>query len=533
MPHETSRRRLYWPLLAVAATGLAVRFAAIDHIHGINGDEAYSAFQAWQFWNGEAITFRTGTGLPVNPVFFPVSVLGQALGGVNWTAMRLPCLFFGCLAVLLWVPMLQRRIGTRASVVACALAATTPILIVYSRFSWDTSASPFVSLLCLYAALQRKPLLSALLVALAVWVHPANVFLAPIVAAPFLVALWPRVKSRRGGRAFLLSASAVLLALIVFFPLLATLPIWSDTLQQHVFSPAKIEAYRERLRHPERMLEFVQLYGDLISGVTIYAYITGLVSDVSRAAHTALFWLVMLCTWPFGIRALCRERDGVLLPMVVGMLVALLLAFLLAGSRMLAPHTERYAMFLPIPTCLFTAVFLDRIAGEGARRHQLLCVGVALLGTAQLLGVRHHYFGALQAAHTEAHVAFQTGPTEPKEQALREIGELRDPSRTTVVLADSWWSYWPIRYLSENLSGYRISIAGQAWDYRFPADFILSGASAPVDPEYFGVAFVGSRFDRWLAAHAPGAPIAIHGYAAAPLMRVYRCLHEPCGLSPP
>ena len=79
-----------------------------------------------------------------------------------------------------------------------------------------------------------------------------------------------------------------------------------------------------------------------------------------------------------------------------------------------------------------------------------------------------------------------------------------------------------MRYQLAGREGYHVSIVNQPWDFRFSLDYKLPAGGIPAHAEVFGVSFVDHPFDRWLATHAAGPPVAIVGYATEPLLHVYR-----------
>ena len=106
--------------------------------------------------------------------------------------------------------------------------------------------------------------------------------------------------------------------------------------------------------------------------------------------------------------------------------------------------------------------------------------------------------------------------------ALQRIDALRDSSRVSHVVADSWWSYWPMRYVLADRKDIRLTIVNQPWDYRFPADYRIAMDEIGGAEEIFAVSFVGQDFDRWLTQNAGAAVAEVHGYARDPILRIYR-----------
>ena len=99
---------------------------------------------------------------------------------------------------------------------------------------------------------------------------------------------------------------------------------------------------------------------------------------------------------------------------------------------------------------------MARAGSAQARVAAVVLAGVAWLWLAVFLlrlfpGVSHRSGGA-------SHVAFRTAAIEPKLAALetivqagaegRPVGSRSGPQRQIWIVADSWWSYWPLAYFS-------------------------------------------------------------------------------------
>ena len=66
-----SQRWVAWSCF-VLVLGVAVWFRVwnLDHVPGINGDEAWYGVQAMSWLRGEAVSWTTPTGNPLNPLYF-------------------------------------------------------------------------------------------------------------------------------------------------------------------------------------------------------------------------------------------------------------------------------------------------------------------------------------------------------------------------------------------------------------------------------------------------------------------------------
>ena len=97
--------------------------------------------------------------------------------------------------------MLWRFLSTSLAWVATLLLATLPVTIAYGRFGWDSSQSVLVGVLLIYCLMTRRWALAALCFVLGVWVHPTNIFLAPLVFIHLAYRAAVRCENVRASRA--------------------------------------------------------------------------------------------------------------------------------------------------------------------------------------------------------------------------------------------------------------------------------------------------------------------------------------------
>jgi hypothetical protein len=506
-------------LSAVGLVALGLRLVGLDHLPGINGDEGVYAVHARSFLQGEPLSsLRTGTNLPMNPAFFGVAVLLHALLPQTLLTLRLAALVHSLLVIALAWLLFRKRGAQFAAVLAC-LVAVLPIHLGYARLAWDATAVPTVTALALAAATRLRPVLTLLSFALCLWVHPVTVFAAPILLAPFVVARWPRTPEGRfrvpSRRALALGAVALALLAATPFVLLdaSVLPepiaIALQGLPDRVWS---------RLASPIEAVTFARLYADLIAGPTAYRYMTGSMPDLAAWLHVLGFGLAALLVLHTAWRTRHDRSRAIDRAVLLALLASLALTYLLGGLRIVLPHTERYAMFLTVPSCYVLAACADAIASTQERAARVR-LGVAALGAALLLSFQVGFFDALQRPDPGRANAFRTGDVDPKAQAFAAIQQGRARDKTTVVLVEDWWIYWPVRYLA-GPEPIAITIAGMPPDYRFPRDFQVRPVS-PERLELFAIAWAASAFDQSLS-HRSLEHVDILGYEPGPILRVHR-----------
>jgi len=504
--------------LAIGVIGVSLFFRVVDleNVPGINADEAVIAILVMNVADGDFSRIRTGTGNVFNPIHHGLVLFVHALAGPGPFPLRLPALISGVACVLAAWVLLSRVVDRRVALIASVMISVLPLHIAYSRLSQSPSATPLMSLICVFFAIRLNGIKTLIAFLFTIWVHPTNVFLLPILAAPFAEARIRLAKKLTGddrtaamrrwlGEA-VVGLFAVAAALVAVSPRSAR--IGARMLQDSVESAVD----------PMSAIRFLGLYGDLLSGSTIYTYFTG--SDPDLQLHRAAFWLVFLPVLVLGVRKLYRAGESRWLSLTVGLGLSLIAFYLFGGIRAISPHHERWAAFLTVPSCLVFAACLGSLGENGrARRFALtvsLLLAIGLLGSFQA-----HYFSGMRSAHGQ-HRTFRTGAVEPKQQALAKIDELRDRRRSTVVVAGDYWTYWPLRYLSRNRRDIEVEVY-EPERYSDYAAQIGPAAPLPDDAEIFYVVFAGSPLDHRLGMlRIPADRVEIRGFSEKPVLRIHR-----------
>jgi len=448
--------------LALAVVGVWFRFWRLDHLPGLNGDEAWGGVQAARMAAGEEFSWRTPTGNPLNPFFFlPLAAL-HALWPASIELLRLPAALSGVLALAVNYLLCRRTFDPRTAAISTLLLAVLPVNIAYSRFGWDASQTLLASVLVIYPALRfaRDParrgqlLWSAIALGGAMLVHPTNIFLTPFLVMAAAVA-WRSDIVRLAKRPWNVRHLMLLLASIAAAAVVA----W---LGRHWLA-----VVGGRLLAPHEAAEFVRHYLRLFSGATVYQYIAGSMRPEAGefswmlAAHdlAALVVAVLIAgTWWTMLRRKVRrqplaEPDGVTnADVCLAFAGALMVSgfFLVAGPKAIAPHYERYAICLVAPGALLAARAASwRVdAAKSPTVQWRLAAGLACAGGALLASCYLHYFDFMIRTGGASHVAFRAAEVDPKEQALRTILARREESQPVYIVASSWWSYWPLAYLA-------------------------------------------------------------------------------------
>jgi len=435
----TLHQRTLVALVVVIALGCAFRLVALDRVPGINGDEAWFGVNVQERFAHHPTFERTPSGMPLDPFHsVPLEFITRIAPPSFW-ALRFPAALWNVLALLLAYPLLAAPLGRLAAILTTLFIAVSPAAIAYSRISWEPSETVFFSLLVLGFAVRGWRVAALFSFACSLLAHPTNVFLFPILVGAFAGASPSRSKWI-GSRAMLAFAAVVAVALYM---------------GKFVFDQEPGIARGITLAHPSevwvRALDLPQWWATirgvvrLLTGVTSGRSIAGpLPVSVETGIEVAGFLLV-------GFRvasAFLFLREGSRRPflgMTFGFLTSIAMFHLLAGPRAIGTPHERYALLFVVPACILIAMLV-----EGIRRTQWQ-IAALVAATWTVLNIFSFVAGyaiPLLRDGGNAHLTYRTAAMEPKKAALDFIRSELRPGETAAVLADSWWVYWPLRYLA-------------------------------------------------------------------------------------
>jgi hypothetical protein len=453
---------------AVVAVAVAFRLHALARLPGINGDEAWYGVVAARL-GAAGHSWLTPSGNPPAPFQLGLLALFDRTLRVlppSFAMLRVPAVLASLVQLGLTFFVARRHLGQAVALVAVLLTAALPIEIAYARFGWDPSHTGFVAVAALHFALVgRAPAVLALF-ALAVWVHPTNVFLAPWLVASLVFGEtdWRRAARRAGSLA--LGGGALALVALVALALAGA-------------AGGRAAAVLWRVVDPRQWARFALALVRLLDGDTVLTFITGSGLGAARALVDAAVAVALGFAVVRGGRRVVAGGDPRKLGLVVGWLATLVAFFVFAGPDALRPHVERYGVCLLVPTIVALAVL---VVEAGAGQGPVVAVAVA---SAALLGLFWRgYFVALETTGSTSHETFWTGPVEPKAEAFRLI-EAETGGRPTAVLADGYWLYWPLAYLAR---GSRLDVQD-----------VAAGGGTPTGAAYL-VGFPDGSLDRWARA---------------------------------
>ena len=453
-------------LAAIAAAAIVFRCRSLSNIPGLNGDEAWYGVRAWEMLHGGDFSLRTPTGNLLNPLMFIPAVLLHACFRPSVFLLRIAPLLSGLAALAVNWAMCRRIFDRATAVISTLILLLLPIDIAYSRFAWDAGQSLLATLpvwLFSLAAVRfparRDAATAAAIVCLlaAVLVHPTNIFAAAAIAAS-TASGWRRQRLDRRRLAFWAVAA---LALLVWGTCLIKTHSgghWTDRLRQLVL--------------PGECPHFSVSYANLFTGETVYQYIAGSHSWLRWPAFgscgqigvgAALVWTILLAAaWRLGmVPVLARQKQGrppgdrrPLAPteladrVLVAAWILELAGFLaLAGPWAMVPGQERYAICLIAPAVLLVARGAAVWQAKAGRLKMPAAVLACVLAWLALADFRQHYFAFIEQTGGRAHPTFRTAAIEPKLAALNYVLHRR-AAGVAWIAADSWWSYYPLKYFA-------------------------------------------------------------------------------------
>lgn len=191
------RIRFFFLLLAILLVAAFLRLYRIDEYMTFLGDEGRDVLVVYDILHGKLTllgpTASVG-GFFLGPIYYYFMVPFLWLFNYNPIGPAVMVALFGVATVWLVYKVGNEFFGKAAGFIGAVLYAISPLIIVYSRSSWNPNLMPFFSLLSLYllyrAINSRNTLLfitCGFLLGIAIQLHYLTIFLAVIVALYVLV----------------------------------------------------------------------------------------------------------------------------------------------------------------------------------------------------------------------------------------------------------------------------------------------------------------------------------------------------------
>lgn len=427
---------VFWiNILLILIISVLFRIVALDHIPGINGDEAFYGVNVLNALERGRFLDHTPSGNILNPFYSGLLFVLQSFLPVSFWTLRLPALLTGLLLLPTTFYLTRGMFGREVALWATLLTAALPVNIAYARMGWDPSQITLIAVIVIYCVLEKKWILFVFALVSAYLIHPTNIFLIPLALLFPAFSFLKRSYDSHPMKAVFFC----ILAVIFIFAAIAFI-YWQSPF---VFKNMQIGIFR-RAQSPDAFGMFFLDYARLFSGTTIYKYVCG--SGYSSQA----FWIDVVLTCGFlslffyGVNKFFRCKNWKAYGLLLGLVVTLVFFYLVAGNYAIRPHRERFSMFLVMPTILVISLTLaDWFRGRQMWGRWLV---IALCWLLLASFATNYFFYMLRTGGT-SHYTFMTGEREPKKASWDAI--VRDSAgQSASVLVSQWFNYNPIAYLA-------------------------------------------------------------------------------------
>lgn len=491
----------------VLAAALAFRLIDLDHVPGINGDEARFGGQVLSLRAGQPTNLRTTSGLPPNPLYLgPLYLLHRIAPTPAFWKLRAVAALSGFVTVLAAYGLVARLRDPQTGLLAASLLACLPAAIVYSRLGWDPCQIIVAGLVCLYFALQGRLVGTVAALVMALLIHPTNIFLVPVLLGPAVAEQIVQRRQKEGKQSATGRLVVIGLGLGALIGLALALILW--VVPPEIWLGGGLTAMTQRLIEPGQWRDFALNLADLFTGTSVFAHVAGPAADGVIVAGRVGLAMLLAGLLLSGIPRLVRRGDWQILGLLGGLAASLFGFFVVAGPAKIAAGWEWYGLFAVAPATVGVACLL-RSLGDSllAWRAQLASVGA--VGLLLLGGFYGQFFRTIWTNGGEAGRQFRTGPVDPKQQAgamiLAAVGD-----EPVTILAEDWWSAQPIHYLLCLRPETRVFLGEQA-----------GGLVDVRGQRLFGVGFAGSPCYEWLTSKTNQGSIHFaRDYAGRPVLYV-------------
>ncbi len=494
-------------IFMVLIIGISFRGLWLENIPGINGDEAWYGLQLRA---SDPIAWHTPTGNILNPFHMIPLALFQWIFPDGFLALRLPALLSQLTFILAGWILLRKTVGATPALIFAIVSAGTPHLIAYSRFGWDTSHSALATMLIIYFTLEQKWKLMLLTQCFALIIHPSNIFIVPIW---IIYSLWKVYPSGDKNIKYFWVALGMLMIISL---LLATILMTNQN-----FNFIIIEKYQWFTRVLDlRVLKDLAIkFGELMSGITIYGYIVGPVSESTRNIHLSIFYFVIIPIITYGCLILAIKKDYLPIVFSTGIIAAIFCLYWVSGEPPYRFGYERYRQFLFAPFLVVFSYCLGNI--PSLKKHSINIYIAIIISCAGLLSFWNNYFTPFFQTGGNSFLTFRTALIEPKKQVFEimlEKGLLS--SKNPIMVTEDWWLTMPLKYLSSKYPAVKVVGSYEVGNDNLYVQNIL-------EKNGFVVGFIHGIFDELLQKQRfpfNVERIIIRDYSERPLIIIYHKL---------
>jgi hypothetical protein len=426
-----------WIVLAlvVVAANLVLRVLYLTTIPGINGDECQGGVLMREWLSGRTpppwIT-QSNRFVPFAVAFASLAYLPGAPSAWQLRAIPFVAGLLTIVAVWFAARAVFRQRWVRIGVVLTAACA--PIQLVYSRLSWDPMLTSLSALLLIVFILKGRYGWSLFGAAVGFLVHPNAVFFVPYGLLCFVVEALPRYVKTRRNRVLLVAG---------LFAGAVPVSVW---MYEHFIGVGGtgIRFWAYGLGTFKNYLLYM---GGVLSGSVSFEGFVAKPTGAAAAMFGVLNAAIVLGLCWCAVRAWRRSDTGIgrrLFPL--GVLTALALMYVFVP--LIDAGHDRYALAFVLPM-----IFAFGLAVDDSNLSAAVQQRIAVLLPAWLLASYCAFFvGAFLSTGGYQFSPYQAGPVDPKAAATHWIladSEARlGPNQPVRIVADSWWVFWPVRYLT-------------------------------------------------------------------------------------
>jgi len=413
---------------------LAFRLVHLNTIPGLSGDEAEIAVKLKLFLNQEPVQWKGPTGKYLSPIFLAFIAPFQILIPPSVLAIRLPGVVAGIGVVLLSFFLLLRSYGRYPALITTLLLAASPMVINYSRLTIEQSlVCPAVVVVLHYTA--RHDIKGTLIsIAVALLLHPINVFLIPIVLTQFgylfYISSWEKEKKLRFLKWTVGLSAIAITAIILYTP-------------SHYLS---VQGPVGRLLDGAAFWKYLTGFVGAISGVTVIEDFAGGMPASPRLLLNLTFAFLLAVGLFLGLPQLWQKKRYDHLSFIVGWLLMAFGYYLIAGQFGVRMGEQRHALILIVPSMLAIALLWEAIAEQALTQKIFLWSGSAVAWL-MIFQFGKYYLQEFQKTGGSSHPIYKTAKIEPKVEVFFHVKQLAG-NRPTQVLTEDWWTYQPLRYLA-------------------------------------------------------------------------------------
>lgn len=455
----TLSQQLRWllPLIAMVLVGAGAffRFYQLDHIPGLNGDDAWLPAQMRSYFSGGTFTFFTPTHRLISPTYFILHLPFQLFSAANMWLIRLPTALTSVLTVLAAFLLFRPFLNRPGVLLLTLLTATLPIQIAYARSLGEISQIGLIEVFLFFFLFRGSLLGVAIAFGVGLSVHPSFIFLTPLIVSMIVFhKLASGTLNRRVVGTLVAALAAVITWTFFAFPY-----GWASVKRHLIWNTT----------HFQEFFNFVVGVPRLFSGALVYQNFAGplegrtlLTLDLVGYAGLGFIFLKASCDS-------LTQKNKRTLAWMVGLLLTLTGFYLMTGALPFEPGTERLAFFLVFPITLTIAMTLQNSSGAA-------WVAVAL-SASLLVSFHKNYFSVFRQTGGLTHPTYRTTTEEPKKLALDWISRDRIETQNAMasVLVEDWWNFWPLTYFNFEKREFKV--------YRLNPDIVDPIYGNPSPPE--------------------------------------------------